>query len=85
MGHVRLLGVRDQGDELALLRAPFERAARNERLAVGEVELPLGRLAAVAVEAVLDQNRADLLLEEDEPLPHRLGVVGGDRRLDGAG
>ena len=54
LGHVRLLFVPDQRGEPALLAAAFEHAALDQRLAVREVEPALGRLAAVAIEAVLD-------------------------------
>ena len=66
--------------EPALLAAAFDHAALDQRLAVGEVEVPLGRLAAVAVEAMLDQDRADLLLEQGEPLLHLPSMVGRHAR-----
>ncbi len=76
LGHVRIVFMPDQHGEPALLAASFEHAAIDQRLAVREVEPAFLRLAAVAVETVLDERRADLRLEQVEALLHFLGMVG---------
>ena len=47
----------------------------------GEIELAFGFLAAVALDAVLDQQWADLLLKNLQPARQALGVIRGQRHL----
>ena len=54
---------------------------RNERIAQREVELPLGLLAAVTLQAVRRQQPTDLRLEDFQPVGHPLGMIGRERGL----
>ncbi len=68
--------VRFAGDDDHAGVAPFEQS-----IAVGDVQSRLDRLAAMAFEAVLQQQRPHLLMKEIEPPSHFRGMIRRDRRL----
>ena len=81
---MRILRLRDQVvDSAALAVVDFNicavRAALEKTLAGGQIKLAFDLLAAVAFEAILDQEGTDLLLKKLQPAGHALRVVAGQR------
>ena len=72
--HLRLLFVRHDFVELALVGRLFDVAAGEEFLSRREIKVGFDRLTTMAVEAMLHQDRLDVLFEQGERLGRFLRV-----------